>query len=129
MRYVQELIREFCVRQLAQFLFENVECSHADRAELDWLTAERHAHHHSSFRANVFKEFQDLMKARGIKIDGHHKIDDLPESVDTSYDALQEMLGRSVWDNLFLLLSSEMEPYLINPARPQYTALRSLSSN
>ena len=38
---LKELVERYCVMKLANILWECVACSDGNRAELDWLTAER----------------------------------------------------------------------------------------
>ncbi|OGZ62739.1 MAG: hypothetical protein A2639_02785 [Candidatus Staskawiczbacteria bacterium RIFCSPHIGHO2_01_FULL_34_27] len=94
------LVRKFCIRKLAQILYECVETNTTDRALLDWFTAESAFDkiHWSSQMSGIFlmalaEEFDRKANTerRQAKID--------PNVI--NYETFDRLCGRAVWDYLY----------------------------
>lgn len=99
-----EEVREFCIRKLAQVLYECVSCSHHDRAMLDWLTAERFIASNKAVMDRIYDRF-------------HAKTKPLPGSAD--YETFDRVCGRVVWDSLYQPLRQSLN--LPHGFPPHYT--------
>ena len=99
-----EEVREFCVRKLAQVLYECVASSHQDRAMLDWLTAERFIAANKQNMDRIYDRFCTKTKA-------------LTECV--GYEIFDQVCGRAVWDSLYQPLRQSLS--LPHGFPPHYT--------
>lgn len=113
---IYTLFWEFCIRKLARILYDCVECSHTDRAELDWLTAEKFIKENRWRLAPILSEF-----LAATKLSENSFVSDVPSSIDISYGGLDRVYGRMVWDELYqplrLALRTKME-------MPRHTRIR-----
>lgn len=114
---ITQLVREFCVRKLAQILYDNVECSVADRALLDWTTAEVFVDAHRHFvdrmsRALVSDAVHD--KLYGSKAESNGTV--LLHFI-ISFADFERVCGRDVWDDLY-------QPFQRLAMREPYTRVR-----
>jgi len=93
-----DYVAALCTKKLADVLFHNVDCSHEDRATVDWLTAEAFVVKNPGAVDVVCLRFvarsallgQDFRKVA---------IWDVP--VDLRYEAFDRLCGRIVWDLLY----------------------------
>jgi len=98
-------VREFCIRKLAQILYECVGCSHTDRERLDWLTAEQFVDVNKATVDGIYDCFQ---AATAIQAD---QVQD--------FETFNRLCGRAVWDSLYHPLQKVLRlPY---QPKPHYT--------
>lgn len=96
-----EEVREFCIRKLAQNLYECVACSHRDRAMLDWLTAERFVASNKKVMDRICDHFYAKTKS-------------MTECA--GYETFDSVCGRMVWDSLYQPLRQSLNlPYAFPP--------------
>ena len=72
-------IREFCIRKVAQILYDCVACSESDRAEIDWHTAENFIKKHH------VDHFTILANDHNVK----------------TWEDFDRELGRFAWENFY----------------------------
>jgi len=85
---------------------------------LDWLTAERFIRGRKDAFEKVLSAFLAQPNATNFSADS--RVQDMPSSVDISYEGLERVLGRVVWDELYQPLRRDVE-IMIN--MPHYTRI------
>lgn len=95
---------EFCVRKLAEILYQCVACSHANRAALDWRTAE------------------NFVQSNKPTLDAIHDCFQSSCGQTQDYEAFDKICGRAVWDGMYQPLQEILGlPY---KPTPHYTHIR-----
>ncbi len=114
---LRELIEQFCIKRLAEVLWQCVACSDANRAELDWLTAENFVKKHPPMIDNFFPMLVSQMGAPNCP-------PDLPieNANGISYNGFVELCGKAVWDYFYQPLKAELK--LPHHPVPHYTHVR-----
>ena len=103
---VYETVKEFCVRKLAQILYDCLECSASDRALHDWLTAERFVNSNSGTVSLIV----EILKSQ------------LPIAQDYTFETFDKICGRAVWDGMYQPLKRQL--WLTYYPESHYTYVR-----
>ena len=101
-------VRNFCVRKLAQILYECVAYSHEDRALADWRTAEWFVNNNPGIVDVVY----DLFMARASALK--------PPIFD--FEVFDKLCGRAVWNAMFQPMEKQLG--LSHQDLPRYTHVR-----
>lgn len=104
---VQSLICRFCTEKLARILYDCVGCTNGDRSLLDWFTAERFVRTHAGGFEEVIAAFLSQPGAEDLEPQTYAR--QIPSSIDTSFEGLERVCGRAVWDMMFQPLRWELE--------------------
>lgn len=118
---IRELVERFCVQKLASILYECLAFSDADRAETDWLTAERYVKDNPQLVDHVLRTFMFQGKTH-VQITGATPVEDV--SSDISYETFVQGCGRTVWDYLYQPFRKHSELPYHDPYKPHYTYIR-----
>lgn len=91
----REIAIRFLTMKIAKIIYDTVECNLADRAESDWLEAEKIAR-----RDFAINGFIGRMTGEPIREDLHaryYKHWNLPD--DCTYEEFERILGQYIWNN------------------------------
>jgi hypothetical protein len=111
---LKDLVEQFCIKRLAEVLWECVECSTADRTEFDWLTAERFVKKNPSLVSRALTAFVFGQAPADTPVE------DLP--FDIGYDTFVVKCGRTIWSYFYQPLQKQLNlPFY--PV-PHYTYVR-----
>ncbi len=95
------IIREYCVKKLAQILHDCVECP-GNRAEIDWATAQRYIDEHSYIVDHVADRLVSAIvadKARGLSMG-----DTVTIELKCDYDKFDQLFGRYIWEVCYQMI-------------------------
>jgi len=105
---LHQTVTEFCIRKLAQILYDCVEYSQSDRALTDWQTAEDFVRRNPHVVDLICQLFETQLSAV-------HKLN-------CDFKTFDEFCGRAVWTGLYQPLKKWLGlPY--KPV-PHYTQIR-----
>ena len=116
---LKDLVERFCIQRLASVLWQCVEVSVTDRAELDWLTAEGFVKKNSHLVDRVLQTFVSLMPQPN-NISGETAVEFVP--YDTTYYTFVQNCGRTIWDYMYQPLKESLR-CSYHPT-PHYTYIR-----
>lgn len=108
---IRELVERFCIQKLANILWECLEFSGTNRAEVDWLTAENFVKNNPQLVDPVFQRFLSQIGEQSKFFDygaGSLKV----LSFDASYETFVARCGSMVWNLMYkpFRRSSELIP-------------------
>ncbi len=115
---LKDLVERFCIVKLANILWQCVEFSVTDRAEADWLTAERFVKTNSDLVDRVLQAFISQITPVPGQASGETLVEGAP--FDTSYDTFVVKCGRAVWDYLYQPLQKSLGLPYYPPAHYMY---------
>lgn len=106
MKALKQVVRYFCIRKLAQILYDCVECTYNHRAEIDWRTAEGLVDGFEYSMTSIAEAFVVKQISETTGKDG------IGETVRFQFDfeTFDRLCGRLCWDLLYQKSKKSLMP-------------------
>lgn len=112
---ISEVVKNFCVRKLAQIIHDCAQCRWQDRAETDWKTAELFVEMYGHSVAAITCGLSNVLAAISNMNGGPSQIAKNASCLtfyhqQLDYDFLDRVCGRAVWEHFWQKMQYNLPP-------------------